>query len=180
MVPSATCWNPMWPWRSIIAGMTVFPVKSTCAAPAGTCNWPRRPTRVNKLFSTRKAEFSIGALPSPVMRRAPSNTVTPAVLVWAAICQDKAAAKKNPATASKPNDVHFTRRIEASFEKSWFECDAGEPFQLSGGRPREKSKPLPFKFERVGHPERQNRFCGDDALELHDPYPSSLHKKRSC
>ena len=47
-----------------------------------------RPTRVNRLFSTMNAEFSIGALLSPVMSRAPSNTVTPVLRVWPSIRQD--------------------------------------------------------------------------------------------
>ena len=37
---------------------------------------------MNWSFWTMNAEFSIGALPSPVMSRAPSNTVTPPVCVW--------------------------------------------------------------------------------------------------
>ena len=57
---------------SISAGMTVFPVRSTRVAPAGSCTSPFRPTFVNLPFSTRKAELSSGAPPSPVMSRAPS------------------------------------------------------------------------------------------------------------
>ena len=76
MVPSATFWNPTWPWRSTSVGMTVLPVRSTRVAPAGACTSPRRPTCVNWLCSTMNAEFSMGALPSPVISRAPSKTVT--------------------------------------------------------------------------------------------------------
>ena len=35
------------------------------------------PTLLMRLFSIRKAEFSIGALLSPVISRAPSNRMTP-------------------------------------------------------------------------------------------------------
>jgi hypothetical protein len=43
------------------------------------------------------AEFSIGALPSPVMSRAPSNTVTPFLAgVW--VWTDHVAAKRRQAT----------------------------------------------------------------------------------
>src|SRR5437867_3674807 len=66
----------MWPCRSTFAGITVLPVRLTRCAPAGMGISPRRPTRVNRLPSATNAEFSIGARPSPVMRRAPSKTVT--------------------------------------------------------------------------------------------------------
>ena len=56
--------------------MTVLPVRSTRAAPGGAGTSPRRPTRVNRPFSTRNAESSIGAPPSPAIRRAPSYSVT--------------------------------------------------------------------------------------------------------
>src|SRR5262245_44330745 len=56
-----------------------------------------------------KAEFSRGALPSPVMSRAPSNTVTPAVGVWAETLAQRAAASsdRHPARTSK-DDGNFT------------------------------------------------------------------------
>jgi hypothetical protein len=44
----------------IIAGITVLPVRSTCAAPAGTATAPFRPTAVMRPFCTTKAPFSIG------------------------------------------------------------------------------------------------------------------------
>src|SRR5690348_10228159 len=66
----------MWPCRSTLAGITVLPVRSTCAAPAGLRTCPRRPTCANCVFSITNAESSI-TLPSPVMSRAPSNTVPP-------------------------------------------------------------------------------------------------------
>jgi hypothetical protein len=34
---------------------------------------------------------------------------------------------------------------------------------------QEKSKPRPFKAERVGHPERLNQFLGVDVLEWYNP-----------
>src|SRR3989442_673155 len=60
---------------STSAGITVLPVKSTRLAPAGGRISPLRPTRVNRLFWTRNAAFSIGGPPSPEMRRAPSKRV---------------------------------------------------------------------------------------------------------
>src|SRR5713101_1402400 len=82
---------------STIAGMTVLPVRSTRAAPAGTFTCPRLPTCVKRLFATMKAEFSMGAAPSPTMSRAPSNTVT-AVPCGACVAPDveKAARKRRP------------------------------------------------------------------------------------
>src|SRR5436853_2296396 len=69
-------WKPMCPCRSTSVGITVLPRRSTCFAPAGACRSARRPAQVNWFFSTMKAESSMGALPSPVMSRAPSKTVT--------------------------------------------------------------------------------------------------------
>ena len=90
----------MWPWRSIIVGMTVLPVRSTRAAPAGTRTSPLRPTCVNRLFSTMNAEFSMGALPSLVMSRAPSNTVTPVGGAWASARGEQAEARHRHAATS--------------------------------------------------------------------------------
>src|SRR5262245_12623825 len=72
----------MWPCRSTLAGMTVLPVRSTRGAPGGIAIWPRRPTREKRFPSTMNAEFSIGAVPSPVINRAPSNIVTDEVPAW--------------------------------------------------------------------------------------------------
>ena len=81
--------------------MTVLPVKSTRAAPRGTCTSTRRPTEVNRLFSTMNAEFSM-ALPSPVMSRAPSNTVTSVVPgAWPFTWEELPAAKNRHAANSK-------------------------------------------------------------------------------
>src|SRR5215510_7468780 len=81
----------MWPCRSTFAGITVLPVRSTCRAPAGIWIWPRRPTRENRFPSTMNAEFSIGAVPSPVINRAPSNTVTGGVPACPCIWDEQAA-----------------------------------------------------------------------------------------
>src|SRR5438477_11429071 len=70
--------------------MTVLPVRSTCCAPAMAATSPRLPTRVNWPFSTINTEFSIGAFPSPVISRAPSNTVTRAGTTWLFICEEHA------------------------------------------------------------------------------------------
>src|ERR1700735_385788 len=53
-------------------GMTVLPVRSTRTAPAGALTAPRTPTAVIRPFSTTNAPFSMGALASPMISRAPS------------------------------------------------------------------------------------------------------------
>src|SRR3954463_5768971 len=83
----------MWECASIKAGITVLPERSTRRAPAGTVTSPRLPTAVNLLFSTTKAEFSIGVPPSPVMSRAPSKTV---IAVWLWTCPVLNTARKHP------------------------------------------------------------------------------------
>jgi len=55
--------------------MTVLPVRSMRAALAGAVISHLRPTLVMRLFSTRNAEFSMGAPQSPVISRAPSNNI---------------------------------------------------------------------------------------------------------
>src|SRR5262245_45278690 len=75
MRPKTMSRKPGWPCASTIPGMTVLPVRLTRAAPAGAVTSPRRPTWVKRPPSTRNAESSIGALASPVMSRAPSNSV---------------------------------------------------------------------------------------------------------
>src|SRR5882672_411983 len=95
--------------------MTVLPVRLTRIAPAGTCTSPRLPTRVNRLFSTMNAESSMGALPSPVISRAPSNTVTRLAPAWPVTCDEHAAANNRHATTSTQEDILFTRHIEVSY-----------------------------------------------------------------
>src|SRR5262245_52605043 len=74
--------------------MTVLPVRSTRRAPAGTVSAPLRPTWVMRVPSTTKAESPIGVPPSPVISRAPSNTV-----VACADADDGIAAIANRAKA---------------------------------------------------------------------------------
>ena len=85
---------------STSAGMTVRPLRSTRAAPAGIATSPLRPTASKRAPRTTNAASSIGPLPSPTISRAPSYTVTSA---WAAAggvaCS---AASMTSATASVP------------------------------------------------------------------------------
>src|SRR5947207_1133936 len=70
-------------------------------APAGTVTCPFLPTAVKRLPSTMKAESSIGALPSAVMSRAPSNTVAPAAGgVWPAAGSENTASRSRPAKSA--------------------------------------------------------------------------------
>src|SRR5215204_6205135 len=57
-----------------------------------------------------KAEFSIGALPSPVMRRAPSNTVT---ADWPFTSEALPASSK-PKAASKDVEILFAQPMQSS------------------------------------------------------------------
>jgi len=43
------------------------------------------------------------------------------------------------------------------------------PNEFVGHETEEKSKPRPFKTERVGHPEKQNQILGVDVLEWYHP-----------
>src|SRR5262245_35700096 len=54
-------------------GITVLPPRSIRAAPAGAVTRPLPPTLVTIPFSTRKADPTIGPLPSPGISRAFSN-----------------------------------------------------------------------------------------------------------
>src|SRR5947208_14294564 len=94
-----------------MVGITVLPERSTRAAPGGACTSARRPTVVNRLFSTTNAEFSI-VLPSPVMSRAPSYTVTFAG-AWLCACATP-AARISDARTNLHDDIHFARFIEPS------------------------------------------------------------------
>src|SRR5436309_2021422 len=93
--------KPGWPCASTIAGITVLPVRSTRRAPAGTASAPLRPTAVMRLPSTTKAESSIGVPPSPVISRAPSNTVTAGACAAAG---DDAAAASRTTASKRPHD----------------------------------------------------------------------------
>src|SRR6185503_4280192 len=90
-------------------------VRSTRAAPAGTCNSPCRPTPVNWSFSTMKMEFSMGGAPSPVMSRAPSNTVARGDPVAGLSGSEAHAPARRHATPSKHDDVLFSGLTEASY-----------------------------------------------------------------
>src|ERR1700687_4415196 len=61
----------MWMCTLFIAGMTVLPVRSTRVVPVGAVTAPLLPTAVMRPFWTTKAPLSIGALASPMTRRAP-------------------------------------------------------------------------------------------------------------
>src|SRR5262249_25072737 len=79
----------------VMVGITVLPARSMRVAPGGTSTSARRPTETKRLPSTTNDAFSM-TLPSPVMRRAPSKTVT--VGVWAltiALPASSSAAARN-------------------------------------------------------------------------------------
>src|SRR6185369_11829610 len=95
----------MWLWPSISAGITVLPVKSTRRAFAGGCLSPFLPTHVNESPSTRNAEFSIGGVLSPMIRRAPSNQIAE-VLVW-----DERSVGKHAAARTRKQAI--SRRMDA-------------------------------------------------------------------
>src|SRR5688572_7454846 len=80
--------------------MTVLPLRSTNAAPTGGVTSPFLPTRVILSLSMRNAESSIGALPSPVIRRAPSKNVA---LLAAARCSAVGAGEEQAATVARTN-----------------------------------------------------------------------------
>ena len=77
------------------------------------------------------AEFSIGALPSPVINRAPSNIVTGEVPAWPCIWDEQAAKKSTEKhrDTQKAVGVGFSRRGP-----------------LSGLRPPRRLKPTPTGF----------------------------------
>src|SRR4029077_12430328 len=100
-------------WVSISIGITVLPARLTRAAPAGTLTSAARPAATMRAPSTRSTAFSIGAPPSPTMRRAPWNAVTP---VCALAGRAKAARKPRATVAAKATT--FTRRIGASIVKA--------------------------------------------------------------
>jgi hypothetical protein len=53
------------------------------------------------------------------------------------------------------------------------------PDEFVGHGTEEKSKPRPFKPERVGHPEKRNQSPGVDVLEWYHPRVGARqHKKR--
>src|SRR5262245_3889930 len=78
----------------MIAGMTVLPARLTRVAPAGGRTLAALPTCVKRPPLTMNEAFSSGARPSPVTRRAPSNTVAADAGVCAGAVTDHAAAIK--------------------------------------------------------------------------------------
>src|SRR2546427_7659858 len=99
MLPSRWFRKPKWLWTSINAGMTVLPVRFTRVAPGGAWICPFLPTLVKRSFSIMKAELSMGAPPSPMMSRAPSNNV-----IFLGCCAST--------TKEKPSRQNKTRLIE--------------------------------------------------------------------
>src|SRR4026208_2322060 len=86
--------------------MTVLPVRSTRVAPAGGWRSPFLPTHGKLSPSTRNAEFSIGALPSPTIRRAPSNNVAPPAPPWKAAPTVQARPTIKPTGRILDNDMN--------------------------------------------------------------------------
>jgi hypothetical protein len=66
--------------------------------------------------------------------------------------------------ASEPNKMQMAASIVAN--------------EFVGHGSEEKSKPRPFKHERVGHPEKQNQFLGVDVLEWYHPCVSYRQEKK--
>src|ERR1700686_4878772 len=66
------------------------------AAPAGILSSPLRPIAVNRSPSTMNAAFSIGAPPSPLMSRAPSNTAVWLLTGEAAPREEEAGFRDGP------------------------------------------------------------------------------------
>src|SRR5215813_934836 len=92
------------------AGITVLPVTPTRAAPAGAATSPRRPSAAIRSPTTTIAASSIGALPSPTISRAPSNTVAaPGVWPGAAL-----VASRNVANATRQDRIDMGLHIPIS------------------------------------------------------------------
>src|SRR4051812_24179218 len=87
----------------MIAGITVLPPRSMRLAPAGAVTSPLRPMAAIAPRSTRMAPFSMGALPSPGMIRAPSKSV---------VCADAGAATDSVAATSKAADAINVRTMD--------------------------------------------------------------------
>src|SRR5262245_14886961 len=86
--------------------MTVLPRRLTTFPPRGAAISPRLPTAVNRPFSTTNAASSIGARPSPSIKRAPSKSTAGAV-VCASITGD--TAEKPAIAAARANNSAATR-----------------------------------------------------------------------
>src|SRR6476620_7245616 len=117
-----------WTWVSISIGITVLPARLTRVAPDGTFTSAARPAATIRAPSTRSVAFSIGAPPSPTMRRAPSNAVTP---VWAHAGEAKTARTPRANVVAKA--ATFTRRIGASTVKADSRTVARPGVDVEGG-----------------------------------------------
>src|SRR6185295_16798484 len=115
-----------WTWVSISIGITVLPARLTRVAPDGTFTSAARPAATIRAPSTRSVAFSIGAPPSPTMRRAPSNAVTP---VWARAGEAKTARRATVVARA----TTFTRRIGASTVKADGRTVARPGVDVEGG-----------------------------------------------
>src|SRR5262249_32046584 len=85
----------------MIIGITVLPARLIRFAPAGAFTAPARLTCVKRFPLTMNVAFSIGARPSPMMTRAPSNTVT------AGACAKIATAEAVNTAASTRSFVRY-------------------------------------------------------------------------
>src|SRR5437764_688877 len=113
----------MWTWTLFSAGITVRPVRSTRAAPAGAATAPFCPTAVIRPSRTTNAPFSIGALASPMISRAPSYTTVPTLprdCVEAVIDAAHANAAAIPRSLTRPMQhlraTEFERRTRSSLQ----------------------------------------------------------------
>src|SRR5947207_3893584 len=70
------------------------------------------------------------ALPSPVMRRAPSKAVTAVVGVWPLTSQDGTIVAKKQTTTNRCNDVLFTQRMAGLRRDNLARCE-GPVYSLS-------------------------------------------------
>ena len=95
----------------------------------GTFTSAARPAATIRAPSTRSVAFSIGAPPSPTMRRAPSNAVTP---VWARAGEAKTATK-GKGGCSKSGDVHAAHRS--------LHGESGRPYFSASRRGRRGGRP---------------------------------------
>src|SRR5260221_137126 len=87
--------------------VTVLPARFTCRAPAGTFALAAGRTVTMRAPLMTIVPFSIGALPSPTMIRAPSNAVT-----WARTGEAKLATTPTAIIAAVAK--RFTRRMKPS------------------------------------------------------------------
>ena len=90
----------------MIAGMTVWPVRSTRAAPGGASTAPAAPTWVKRPSSTTNAAFST-VVPSPTMSRPPSNSTAPETGAggWAGCAGGGASCGAQPASRQHSNNL---------------------------------------------------------------------------